>query len=211
MKKRISFLCLILTAAALISCNLGKGAQENKEIITFQLTPSSDGTEAFLELLGDNDPKGYETDTCYRVSPESVAETYGFEIYKFDASCGSFLLYENQIYPLGTWFGGLGATSFAVADLNSDGHEELYFTFSWGSGLHHSMAGYFDTEDREIKSFELEHVDKDSVLTADEENNLWIYSADCEGTSFVDLKLTPKTKLGAIRFESGEITFSSVH
>lgn len=201
---------LLLTAILSISMGTVTGCQKSSPktgdaIVTFQLTPSSDGVDAFMDLLGAYD-SGYTSDTCFNVTPEDIQKKYGFNIFKFDSSCNSFFLYENQVYPLGIGFGGLGATSFAVADLNGDGSVELYFTYSWGSGLHRSQAGYFDTASNEMTNLDFVNYDKDSILAVDNGQTLCLYDAECDVASFVDIKISAGDKIASILCESGKIT-----
>jgi hypothetical protein len=55
---------------------------------------------------------------------------------------GEVLFVKGQeVVQLGTSFGGLGATSFCVTDLDGDGKPELLFAYSWGSGAHRACLG----------------------------------------------------------------------
>ena len=194
---------LIISSFAISGCQ--KPKQENAEaIITFQLSPSTDDVDDFLTLLGEYE-SGYESDICYNVTPKEIQEKYSFKIFKFDTSCNSFLECEGKIYPLGTGFGGLGATSFAITDLNGDSAVELYFTYSSGSGLHRSQAGYFDTASGEMSELDFIHYNNDSVLGADGQT-LCLYDAQCNIRSFVDIELSAGEKLASISCESGKIT-----
>ncbi|MBP0976797.1 MAG: hypothetical protein J6P89_01310, partial [Oscillospiraceae bacterium] len=114
------------------------------EYETFDLTPSKNNV---AELLSSYDfPEGaYGNDELYNITPQEITDKYGFRIFKYDQCCESYLEFNGGIYHIGTGFVGAGTTSFAVADLNSDGNPELYYTFSWGSGMHRSQIGYFDT------------------------------------------------------------------
>ena len=106
MKKRLLYLPLLFCLLFFTAC--GQAGNENIPAIeTFPLTPSREGTEAVTALI-EKLPAGYEEDTCFNVTPESISEKYGFTIYKYDASCASFLMYEEAVYPLGEWFGGYG-------------------------------------------------------------------------------------------------------
>lgn len=201
---------LLLTTILSISMGTIAGCQKSspqtrEAIVTFQLTPSSDGVDTFMELLGTYD-SGYTSDTCYNVTPEDIQKKYGINIFKFDTSCNCFLQYENKVYPLGTGFGGLGATSFAVADLSGDGSVELYFTYSCGSGRHRSLAGYFDTASHEMIDLDFINYDKDSVLAVDNGQTLCLYDGECDVASFVDIKISAGDKLASIVWESGKIT-----
>ncbi len=46
------------------------------------------------------------------------------------------LIIDKQVHRLGMAFGGYGLTSMAVTDLDQDQQPELFYTYSWGSGLH---------------------------------------------------------------------------
>lgn len=184
-----------------------KGQPDPADTMVFQMTPSSGNVELFLETLGEY-RSGYDSDTCFQVTPQEIADRYGFEIFKFDTSCASFLLFEEEVYPLGVWFGGYGVTSFAVSDLNEDGDPELYFTYSWGSGIHRSQVGYFDTAAKELVSFEFADFGYDSLLQMDGENRLCVYRADCNVNSFVDMELSAVEKTAEIVWDYGKITLT---
>ncbi len=128
------------------------------------------GVKKFLSLQGDYQT-GYDNDKCYNITPEEFKQDSGYQIFKYDTSCASFLLYDEEIYQLGEWFGGMGVTSMALADLDSDGKQELYFTYSWGSGIHRSLAAYFDPVTRQIQVFDYTCWDGDMLLSRNSTNN----------------------------------------
>ncbi len=196
------------TASQSTKGNAVTAARQSKTdgITTFALSPSSDGVDNFLGILGEVN-SGYENDVCFNVTPQSITDEYGFSVFKFDKSCAGYLLYGNNIYPLCEWFGGLGVTSFAVADMNKDGNAELYFTYSWGSGVHRSLTGYFDSKSGKIVSFGYSHYDSDMVLVRDN-NTLSLYAASVDWESFVDINLQAQEKIGDIVLESGKIQLS---
>lgn len=200
---------LILLLLIAILTTTGYRQQESQsntcDIRTFQMVPSSNEVEEFMQYVNNLQEEDY-TDTCYNITPQDIAHDYGFRIFKFDASCRSYLLYENEIYPLGTWFGGIGVTSFAVADLNTDGKFELYFTFSWGSGMHRSQVGYFDSASKEVTIFDYDGISQEFVLTEDTNHVLSVHSANCNMNSFVDMELSAKKKIATIVGNSSEIS-----
>lgn len=198
-------LLLVLVLITVTGCRQNQPAGEDIDL--FQMTPSSRGVDDFLRQHNNDYPPEYDSSTCYNVTPENISEQYGINIYKFDMSCESLLLYENQVYPLGTWFGGLGVTSFAVTDLNKDGAFELYFTYSWGSGISRSHIGFFDSADNKIVTFDFTAWSKEMVLGTDENGVLCTYEADCDITSFVDIKMLPGRENGEIVCNSDNILF----
>lgn len=171
--------------------------------------PTRDNVEAFAFA---KDQAGVP----YNVTPVGFAERYGFEIFKWSETGSSILRYEGKIYPLGEFFGGFGVTSFAVADQNADGREELYFTFSWGSGLPRSCVGYFDTADKTVKEFEWQNFLEEALLCVDENQQIAVYSAAGEFGSVndetygVDIVLFPQKKRAQIDFDGEKITLSPV-
>ncbi len=180
------------------------GILANIEI--FPLTSSDDKVDRFLELLGEVPYTGYDNDRFYNVAPSELSEKYGFDIFKLDQSCSSYLMYEDKIYSLGSSFGGYGTTSFAVADINKDGLKELYFTYSWGSGIHRSQIGYFDPATKEVICFNYSNTNNDMTFYVDA-GTLVVCNAEVRADSFVDIDTICLTKVGELRFEEDQIKF----
>lgn len=90
-------------------------------IDTFELTPTKSGVDEFMAQY-DVPQSKYENDELYNITPQEITDKYGFRIFKHSNNCESFLEYNDNIYTLGTGFGGYGTTSFAVTDLNNDGN-----------------------------------------------------------------------------------------
>jgi len=151
-------------------------------------------------------PAGYDiSDGWYDVTPPPAADL-GYAVYKQEDSCISFLRFEGEFYELGQWFGGYGVTSFALSDVNGDGAQELYFTCSWGSGLHRSHVAYFDPAAREMRALDFTHLDGDLVLSTGDSSELKLYTARVmDPSSFVDMLLVAEYELGTIGLEDGEI------
>lgn len=179
----------------------------DENIDVFQLTPSTDGVDEFMESFREkygNDGSG----NCYNVTPQEITDKYGLRIFKFDYDGGGhlygdgYLLYENEIYPIGISFGGWGLTSFAVADTDHNGSNELYFTFSFGSGIHRSELGYFDMQSKDIIYFDYAYWDYDMILN-DKNGTLSICHAESAGLSFTEF--TVGEEIGRIGFVDNEI------
>ncbi len=203
---------LMVLAAIILMTGCGKKQTDDnrlnvsEDVVTFQMSPSSSGVKEFLNPLNDYDD-WYEEDKCYNVTPQEISDRYGFNIFKFASSCYSCLLYENKIYPLGDYLGGYGVTSFAIADVNSDGSPELYFTFSWGSGIHRSQIGYFDTADKKTVIFDYQCWLGELMLESDTDNVLCVYHANWDVKSFVDIEMSTDEKAAEIALVSGDIVF----
>lgn len=188
--------------------------------------PSEEGVAEFLAAAGSEaTDTGYESDVCYNVTPAHVVSAENeFQIFKFDKSCASYLLYAGEIYPLGAWFGGYGFTDAMAADLNRDGKNELYFTCSWGSGIHRAQVGYFDPVKKETVLFDYsyflpeEAAGTELVLRWDAEGTLGeyggihVYAAQFRAQeNFVNFDLAPTgQRLGTISLSGGQIAFTAL-
>jgi beta-lactamase regulating signal transducer with metallopeptidase domain len=163
------------------------------------------GVEDFLKVQGDF-VSSYENDTCLNITPEDIKSHSGYRVFKYNQSCASFLLYEGEVYPLGEWFGGFGVVNLALADLNADGLQELYFTTSSGSGLHRSHAAYFEPATREIMPFSYTHLNKDMMFAYNPAGGLSLHEADVtDFTDFTHFSVEKKAFLGDVVMRDGKM------
>ena len=175
------------------------------------ISGTTDGTAAFLALLGDQKPKSYDNDTCYDITPQEIGKDTGYRIFKFDTSCASYLLYENEIYPLGAWFGGLGVVSMEATDLNQDGKAELYYTYSFGSGLHRSCAGYFDPVHKQSIVLLPGNLNQDMMVAQNKTGGLSLYKAAFPlQKSFIDYQVLASEYISDIQYEKGEVILNPI-
>lgn len=151
----------------------------------------------------------YETDECYNITPDFVAENSDYSIFKYNNSTESFILYDGEIYSIGTCFGGFGITSMALADLDKDETYELYYTFSWGSGLHRSHVGYFEPINKEIHVFEDDALlNSDMILTVNNSGDLCVNSATLDMDDFVNFTIRAQDFIGTLDFEGNQVVLN---
>ena len=163
------------------------------------------GVDDFLKIQGDYD-SSYENDTCLNITPEDIKARSGYQVFKYSQSCASFLLYEGESYPLGEWCGGYGVVNLAMADLNGDGLQELYFTSSWGSGLHRSNAAYFDPVTKKIEPFSYTHLNKDMMFAWNPAGGLSLHEAEVtDFTDFTHFSVEKKAFLGDVVVRDGKM------
>jgi hypothetical protein len=153
-----------------------------------------------------NEGTTFSEENCYQIYSTDLLKHLEYEVFKFADTCASYLLYKGEIYELGTWFGGYGVTDVAIDDLNEDGLDEIYFTYSWGSGTHWSVLEYFDTKDntfhdlfatnRHFLEFMLIRTDLGLVVA-----EAYYTSAANNPLYFVDITLTYKSSLGEISYD----------
>lgn len=174
-----------------------------------KLISSDNLVENFLSKNGDFN-SGYETDACFNITPEFIENNSSFTIYKYNSSTASFLMFDNDVYLLGEFFGGYGITSMALADLDEDSQYEFYFTFSWGSGIHRSQIGYFNPATKKVFVFDYSLLSKDMMLTTNEDGELLVNEADIEndGVSFVDFTIKSTKLIGDIISKRDFITLN---
>lgn len=170
------------------------------------ITGTQDDVDAFLALQQDF-KSGYDTDMPYNITPETIKENSAYQIFKYSQSSASFLLYEGHVYPLGEWFGGFGVTSMALADLDSSGESELYFTYSFGSGLHRSLAGYFDPVTKQMHAFDYAHMGGDMALMPNRDGTLSLYAAKISSSAgFVNFTSERTDFIADIIYAKGRIS-----
>lgn len=184
---------------------LGTLAAESEMVIT-----SSDIQVSDFLTKNSNFRTSYDTDKCYNITPDFIADNSDFMIFKYRESTESFIMYQGEVYSIGTCFGGCGITSMALADLNKDGQYELYYTFSWGSGLHRSQIGYFDPANKEVTIFDYSLLSSDMMLTTNESGELCVNSATLTDDSFVDFSIKAQELTGTIELEENSITLNLI-
>ncbi len=172
------------------------------------VTGSRDDTADFLTLNASYRTE-YEDDESFDLTPSELKEHTDYRVYKYKKSAAAFLMYEQEIYALGESLGGNGVTSMAAADMDGDGRSELYFTYSFGSGLHRSHIAYFDPADKQIKALPYVHMNGDLAVTPNEAGDLSLYSASLFNVSdFAHFELKRIDRLGTVVFEKGQIALS---
>lgn len=174
-----------------------------------KIESSSNNVDAFLNI-NKNFPNDYETDICYNITPYFIANNSDFSIFKYASSTASFLLFDDEIYELGAFFGGNGLTSMALCDLDKDNQYELYFTFSWGSGLHRSQIGYFNPSTKKVTVFDYSYLNHDMILTTNEAGTLCVNEATIEGVSFVDFIVKSNKLVANIVWEKDNIKLNVI-
>lgn len=81
------------------------------------------------------------------ITPPEVRSRMRAQVFKVTDGIyifNTYLILDNVVHPLGTGWGGNGVTSMLVDDLDGDGEPELWFAFSWGSGIHRSQIWTFN-------------------------------------------------------------------
>jgi len=195
-------LTLLVSMLTTVSCSKNTvGISSDKMTVSGR----EEGVAAFQALQKDY-VSSYDNDTCFNITPDYVQNNSGYRIFKYSQSCATFLLYEGSIYPLGGYFGGFGVVSLAMADLNADGLPELYFTSSWGSGLHRSNAAYFEPATREIIAFSYTHLNEDMMFAYNPAGGLSLHEAAITGISdFAHFSMEKKDFLADVVVQEGKM------
>jgi hypothetical protein len=178
---------------------------------------TKDGVKEFLISFEDYDRKnkgiltsGYkhDYDTCYNITPEEIKiEKPECTIFKFSEDCLSVLLYKGELYILG---GGEGVVDFDLADLNDDGEDELYFTYSWGYGMLRSQIAYFDFKKKTDCRIDYVYMDNDMMIIEDANGGLslyhaYVFSDDDADTCFVEYSLKSGKLHGKLVYKDGNV------
>lgn len=210
--KKIIFLSLF-TALTFSACSTASNSDSaSLDVIApkLEMTITSSKTQV-SEFVSQNEDftTGYPEDECFNITPSFISDNSDFAIYKYNKSDESFIMYDGDIYSIGRCLGGFGITSMALADINKDNQYELYYTFSWGSGIHRSQIGYFNPADKEVTILDYSFYFSDMMLTVNEVGDLCVNGTVFDSYSSVDFSLKPQSFLGTIVLERGKITFDN--
>ena len=144
------------------------------------------------------------------VTPEEVSAAMDCRIFKDPNLCDAYLLDGEEIYALGTGFGGYGFTSAVPFDYGFNEVPDLLFTYSWGSGFHRSHLALFDRttkEERELYVYYPYGAERDLLVELEPDGYpAVVYTADvtANGYDFSDLRFTKREKAGTVVFVLAE-------
>ncbi len=183
---------------------------------TFSLARSDERVDDFLDEIesrgegSEQDvvklPLDYEDDKCFNATPEDISEKYGFDIFKFDESGGSYLMYDDEIYQLGEYFGGSGVNEFTLADLDKDGRNELYFTYSWGSGMHRSLVGSFSFATKKTTLYT--HANQECDMTMDfDGGKIYLYNVPIGGGDVIKTLTDNNGAVGVVFLKGDSVEY----
>ena len=85
---------------------------------------------------------------------------------------------------------------------------ELYYTFSCGSGLHRSQAGYFEPISKKIHIFEDSVIGSEMMLTVNKSGGLCVNSAILDVNDFDNFTIKAQDFMGTVNFEEDRITLN---
>jgi hypothetical protein len=125
--------------------------------------PSNDAVEMIRAYLLDQKPN---LDPAFTLSVENIPLEEApsplpiqvFRVVEGPFANESFLVHDETVLQMGTAFGGHGLTSLEVGDLDQDGTGELYFAYSFGSGIHRSRLAMYAPAYAEDRIFEADTV-----------------------------------------------------
>lgn len=154
MKRVFYILCALAVLFLFCSCTK-EGAHNPNEYNSIKTAISKDSVKDFLDLLKDYAPSGIilgqkiDEKNCYNVTPAEVAAETDMKIFKFSDSFASFVMVDNEIYPICESLGGYGFVSAIPCDFNNDGEKDILVASSCGSGMHSSEISLFNSVTKE--------------------------------------------------------------
>ncbi len=149
---------LLVTGVLLVSltaCQTTTGNFNNSNIEYMTTSCTKDSVDEFMSIIGNMEFGGllagvkFKEKNCYNVTPSAVAEQTDIKIFKFNDSCLSFALIDDEVYPVCESSGGYGFINAVPWDYDLDGKLDLLVASSWGSGLHHSVISVFNARTKE--------------------------------------------------------------
>lgn len=150
--KRIACVLGALAMLFLFCSCKSNDTHKAKEYESIKTTATRDSVNDFITLLEKSGLiSGYKIDkkNCYNVTPAEVTAETNMKIFKFSDSCASFVMVDNEIYPLCEFFGGYGFVNALPCDFDNDGNKDLLIASSCGSGMHCSSVSVFNSKTKE--------------------------------------------------------------
>jgi hypothetical protein len=209
--KKAILLLSIVTLIILISGCDKKDIQQaakwkRKEFIEFRAIFSDYSKKHNLRLSDE------EMDSFLDITPPSVFEETGCQIFKNGKTCESYLLYEVSLYTLGIGFGGLGIVDIETCKFKENEKKGLLYTYSWGSGLHRSGLGYFNLSEKRESDVDISSdkplgfIQEDLVLKKISDTRFEVYTANItiDGGNFAKLTYKADRMFGEIKNVEGK-------
>lgn len=141
MKKRrilIIVCCLLALAGICVAVYFARSSQQTKAFMTLMEEKYSDYVHGTYE------------DSVWRdVTPLDISSNSEIRIMVMDDSFAEVIMYKNDVYLI-KYPGFNYYPDYALADLNGDGVDELYYSYTTGSGIVRTVIGQFDCKSREI-------------------------------------------------------------
>ena len=98
-----------------------------------------------------------------------------------------------------------------LADLDGDGKQALFFTFSWGSGIHRSQIGYFDPSTKQVQILNFSNTNGDMILVDNHSGGLSVYQATLSNMDdFVNFEIEATDYLSDLVFVDGLVKLDRV-
>lgn len=199
--------CSFIVAMSLMASFLG-GCSPLQEPESEPVRISLDEAQTLIRaalLAEDPDLDPEVAFTLEERTTDELWQRMGAQIFLVGGSLAEFrsaethLIIDKQVHRLGMAFGGYGVTSMAVADLDQDQQPELFYTYSWGSGLHRAhLAVYLPQQAGASMGAEPVYLNEDLILEKVDDRTLLVKVAhyDPEQDGFVESVL-----LGQVRFD----------
>lgn len=137
-------LCLLLVTLTLLISSCARSYVNKAEEPSFNYT--KDGVDSFYSLLEtkmDSHIEMLKKENCYNITTDNL-KPLDVEIFKFKDQCDTYLQYKNEIYDMGSGFGGYGFINAVTCDIDNNETPDILYTFSYGSGVHRSVVSVFN-------------------------------------------------------------------
>ena len=145
----------------------------------------------------------------YNITSENVLENSEAKVFKRYKKADSYLQYNNKIYKLGEENNGCGLTDTEICDVNGDGIDELYFTYSYidKDEVYAGHIGYFDFASEELVYLDYAVEDCDLMLIKDAIGEITIYVAQIEWADgyYMSWALYPEYPVAGFVFDDEHI------
>lgn len=137
-------LCLILVSLTLLISSCARSYVNKAEEPSFSYTKDEvDSFYSLLETKMDSHIELLKKENCYNITTSNLKQL-DVKIFKFKDQCDTYMQFENEIYDVGTGYGGYGFINAVTCDIDNNETPDILFTFSYGSGIHRSVVSVFN-------------------------------------------------------------------
>ncbi len=183
------------------------------EIVEFEVNQYNvnEFAEAFEMNYAEAEENVIDINDFYRIFGENGTNAnYKTWVFKSAENGETYICDRGEIQKLGEYAGGNGVTSLAIADMDENGENELYFTYSWDFNGLCSQAGYYDFTTDNITYFD-DYAYGNEMIFSDKDGTLGLYSA--ESVEYLDIahqKFSPVEKIAEITLSDEGMTFRKI-
>ena len=207
-------ICCFLIVAIILLTLAGCGSEVPTQTAKKQRTTIEQFKALFKEYAKEQNinENTVDMDAFREITPDDVLKETGCQLFKNGKDCEAYLLYQENLYRIGTGFGGFGVVDIATCDFDNDREKELLYTYSWGSGIHRSCLGCFDLSEKTEEIVDIGFIWDDVALKkiTDSAFELYTVKIQIEDADFAKLTADKQQLIGSIKASGNKPAYEPI-